>query len=354
VNILIIGAGAVGSLLAHRLASAGHQVVAIGRAPYVRAVNQRGLFIAQDRRVSRGARIVAAETVDPLAGARFDAVLITVKTFDTGLAAVQARPFAEHGVPVVLVQGGVGGVEVARCMLNADELYVGVLTGSVQMPTPGVICLDAEPCGMGLSAVGADGRFDALLRLFAESELAVERIADWRAAQWSGLMVDMIANAVPAILDRLPDELYADARLCDLERDALREARKVMVRLGVELVSLPGGATRSLVSRICMLPAPLARQALRREIVANRVGRPAPLHADLRRDRGKSQVPFLNGAVVRAGGKLGVATPVNEALYRILHGLVRRSIDRDRYRGRIDRLVQVTRGPQRAAQLATT
>lgn len=37
-------------------------------------------------------------------------------------------------------------------------------------------------------------------------------------------------------------------------------------------------------------------------------------HIDLRAGRGKSEVDYLNGAVVRAGAKLGIPTPVNRLL----------------------------------------
>ena len=51
-DVLIVGAGAIGSLLAYRLAIAGHQVTAVGRAPFAQAVAQRGLLIEQDKHVA--------------------------------------------------------------------------------------------------------------------------------------------------------------------------------------------------------------------------------------------------------------------------------------------------------------
>lgn len=44
-------------------------------------------------------------------------------------------------------------------------------------------------------------------------------------------------------------------------------------------------------------------------------------HIDLRAGRGKSEVDFLNGAVVRAGKKLGIPTPVNRMLTETLLAL---------------------------------
>ncbi|OQY17199.1 MAG: hypothetical protein B6I35_14815, partial [Anaerolineaceae bacterium 4572_32.2] len=42
-RVLIVGAGAIGSLLGHRLATAGHAVTLVGRGAWVRAISERGL-----------------------------------------------------------------------------------------------------------------------------------------------------------------------------------------------------------------------------------------------------------------------------------------------------------------------
>ena len=43
VRVLIVGAGAIGSLVGHGLARAGHEVTLVGRQLYVDAVRARGL-----------------------------------------------------------------------------------------------------------------------------------------------------------------------------------------------------------------------------------------------------------------------------------------------------------------------
>ena len=48
-RILILGAGAVGSFLGHRLARASHDVTLIARSAYVRAVQEHGLCLCEGR-----------------------------------------------------------------------------------------------------------------------------------------------------------------------------------------------------------------------------------------------------------------------------------------------------------------
>ncbi|MCB0158315.1 MAG: hypothetical protein KDD83_09310, partial [Caldilineaceae bacterium] len=56
------------------------------------------------------------------------------------------------------------------------------------------------------------------------------------------------------------------------------------------------------------------------------------LHIDLHSGKGKSEVGWLNGAVVRAGEEAGVATPVNRVLTEVLTELVTQPAQRDEWR----------------------
>jgi 2-dehydropantoate 2-reductase len=51
------------------------------------------------------------------------------------------------------------------------------------------------------------------------------------------------------------------------------------------------------------------------------------LHIDLHSGRGRSEVSWLNGAVLRHGEALGVSTPVNRVLFETLSGLVSGDLD---------------------------
>ncbi len=49
-------------------------------------------------------------------------------------------------------------------------------------------------------------------------------------------------------------------------------------------------------------------------------------HIDLYHGRGKSEVDYLNGAVVRFGKRYGIETPVNDGLNSILMALTKGKI----------------------------
>ena len=65
------------------------------------------------------------------------------------------------------------------------------------------------------------------------------------------------------------------------------------------------------------------------------------LHIDLHAGRLQSEVEWLNGAVVREGERVGVATPVNSALTRTLLSLLGNEARRAEWRGNTEKLLKV-------------
>jgi ketopantoate reductase len=64
------------------------------------------------------------------------------------------------------------------------------------------------------------------------------------------------------------------------------------------------------------------------------------LHTDLAGGRSTSEIGVLNGAIVEAGQKFGVATPVNQALTEILSGLVSGQIKWAEYQNQPKKLIE--------------
>jgi len=242
-----------------------------------------------------------------------------------------------------LLQNGVGGVDVAIALLGTEQLYAGITTMPVQVLKPAVLRLLESRGGLGLAAVDSAQELDSLAQLFVEAGLKTQVYQDCQAMQWSKLMLSMLANAIPAILDWPLARVLADPRLYQLERDALCEAWAVVQRLKIRLVALPGYPVPQLVRGLCALPPKLAYRIFRRAILHRRGGRPSPLQDDLQKGRRKSEITFLNGAVARAGAQAGVPTPINRTLESILVAIARGETEWSEYQGQADRLVHRAR-----------
>jgi 2-dehydropantoate 2-reductase len=157
--------------------------------------------------------------------------------------------------------------------------------------------------------------------------------------KWSKMLTNLLANATSAILDLSPAEIFIDKRLNRLEVGQLREAIQVMHAQGIEVVDLPGTPVRALAFAVQHLPLEITRRFLVNAVGSGRGGKMPSLHIDLHSGRGKSEVDYLNGAVVRFGKRCGVPTPVNHLLNDTLLELMRGVSPIDRYTNKSEELL---------------
>ncbi len=119
--------------------------------------------------------------------------------------------------------------------------------------------------------------------------------------KWTKLLMNMVGNATSAILDESPEQVFQESALVDLEIRAWREALTVMSTWEIEPVNLESYPFAKLAPWIQRTPKPILRPVLRRQIGGARGGKMPSLHIDLYSDKGKSEVNWLNGAIVQQG-----------------------------------------------------
>ena len=133
-------------------------------------------------------------------------------------------------------------------------------------------------------------------------------------------------------------EIVADRGLYNLEIATLRECLAVMQAQGIDVVDLPGTPVRMLAFAT-KLPVWLSKPFLSRAAGAGRGGKMPSFHIDLRSDRGKSEVDYLHGEVVRAGRKFNVPTPVNAMLTETLLALTNKELPMDEFAHKPEKLI---------------
>ena len=334
-RVLVIGAGAVGTLLGWALATGGAEVTVLRRR---RADLRAGseLALTDPRGVRRSVRAAVATDPADLAGAP-DLVLCAVKQFDLpgALAALAGWPQAA----LLTVQNGVGAEAAALAARPSAPLVAGSVTASVAREPDGTVRW-LRRGGIGLAAVAGDAVpvRDELVTTFRAAGLAARVYPDWAAMKWSKLVANLVGNATGAILDLEPAAIYADPALVAVERDQLREALAVMRGQGLRPVALPGVPV-PLLALSTRLPAVLVRPMLARAVRSARGGKSPSLRLHLASGAAEpTEVDQLNGAVVAAGKRLGVPTPVNAALMAAVRDVSRDPARRAWYRAQTGRL----------------
>jgi 2-dehydropantoate 2-reductase len=112
-----------------------------------------------------------------------------------------------------------------------------------------------------------------------------------------------------------------------------------MAALGYRPVDLPGTPVRALALAATRLPRFLAQPALTKALGGGRGDKMPSFHIDLHSGRGRTEVSYLNGAVVRHGEAHGVPTPVNRVLTDTLEALSSGTRSLDTYRHNPDALL---------------
>jgi 2-dehydropantoate 2-reductase len=299
--IAVVGAGAVGSFFGAMLARAGHPVTLIGRAPHVQAITSRGLQLHRAGRVET-VRLAASQEFDAVRGAGL--VLFCVKSPDTEALARRIAPLLDADALVLSLQNGVDNAPTMARHIRQTVVPAAVYVATA-MPEPGVV----QHFGRGDLVIGPlDGaeaqlashrqRLQAVADLFAAAGVPVRVSPDVMAELWHKLMVNCAYNAISG-LAQLPYGRMA-------ELPAIREVQRAVVR---EVVAVAQAEGR-------LLPLDDALAAMERIATAM----PAQLSSTAQdMARGKpSEIDHLNGYVARRGAELGIATPVNQALWALV------------------------------------
>jgi 2-dehydropantoate 2-reductase len=310
-RIAVIGAGAIGGTIAALLDRAGHDVTITARGAQLEVIRASGL------RISGGwgeytARPIASAVLETAPELAF----VCTKAQDAP-DAMRANSSALRGVPVVVVQNGLDGVESARSILADSPVVGGLALYAASFLEPGLIQVTAA----GPTFVGTlDERWDPVAeRVVATLQQAMptRRVHDFRGAQWSKLIVNQV-NAMPAITGMSAQETLRHPVLGRIIAAGMQEAVRIGFASGVRFASLQG-LSQPLLRAFSIAPLPLALALPR--LMANRMGgtpNPGSTLQSIRRGQ-PTEIDFLNGAVVRAAEAIGRDAPVNRALTALVH-----------------------------------
>ncbi len=344
-NILVMGAGAIGCFVGGTLAANGHNVTLVGRPALMDHIAGHGLSILWPGKAPQQTFLQTATAV-PLAGSPYDFILLTVKSPATAAAAQELSALRLDGTSIVSLQNGIGNEELLADKFVPERIVAGTITIPIEVPDVGTIRVSKAKGGLGLASLRAGRPEELLATALNASGLTTLTYPDYRAMKWSKLLLNIVNNASSAILNQRPTEIISQPELFNLEIAALREGVAVMQALGINAVKLPGYPVQWLARLVSArwLPLPAQRAILRPFMRSGRGSKMPSLHIDLASGRSSSEIEALNGAIVAAGRQVGVPTPVNRALTQIMSGLIAGQLDWADYQHHPERLLQAAAG----------
>lgn len=320
--IVVVGAGAIGGLLAGYVSDAGEQVLCLdGWREHVDAINKSGLGVRGVRGEHRfPVRAITWDMLDAgaLQGGAPEAIFVAVKSYDTERVARRISPLVSPGTPVVSLQNGVNEEVLARTLAGATVVGGVSEIGGV-LEAPGQI-VETRVGGGFLIGDLRGRRLQQLTRvqsLMAHCAPTELRPNIW-SALWSKLAWNCAMNAISAITGLGQGEI--------LVRDAGRRAIFGTIRevgavagahgvslealsyLGIELTGVMAGDTR--------------RRAQAEDAIVERYraqkDKTTSMAQDVKRGR-RTEVDYLNGWVVAKAEEVGMSACRNALLVRIVH-----------------------------------
>ncbi len=145
-NIVIIGAGAIGSLFGALLLK-NNNVWLIGRKSHISAIKKSGLVIEDKTQLN--VKINAEESVDRITSFP-DLLILTVKSYDTESAILEARKIISKDTIVLSLQNGLDSVDKIKKFVDCKKIIAGVTTHGAFFYKPGFI----KHTGKGTTILG--------------------------------------------------------------------------------------------------------------------------------------------------------------------------------------------------------
>lgn len=297
-RIAIFGTGGAGGCFGAQLASAGEDVVFIARGEHLRAMQTRGLRLETPE---DDILIHPAEASDdPAQVGKVDLVVLGVKTWQVKEAARAMKPMIGQETFVLPLQNGIEAAAQLMEILGAERVVGGLCATLSWIEAPGHIRSIGRVhfVRFGELENAPSKRTKELRKTFQRAGVDVEIPSDINAALWEKFLFVVSFGGVGAVT-RSP---IGATRTLPETRQMLESCmHEIYAVARGHQISLSDGVIEKTMDFVDTLD-PSGTASLQRDIAD---GRPSELEA-------------WNGAVVRAGKEVGVATPLHEFIYHSL------------------------------------
>jgi len=303
-HVVVLGAGAMGSLFGGLLAEGGLTVTLVDpwqeHIDQIKANGLKMVGFGGDRAIPVNATTNAADVESA------DIVFVQCKAnFNAAAAASLQHLFtADTSTVAISFQNGLGNEEELAEYFGEDRVLGGLTAQGANVEGPGVIRNHAElPSYIGEMAGGNSERVQEIAALLSAAGLPTEASDSIRQDIWRKLMANIAISAVSGITGLNIGQIFNQHLADDVSYAALDEAIVVANAAGVNLT------------------AEEAHEILAKIAGPNGTpGNKSSLRVDIENKR-PSEIDYINGAVVKLAKKHNVPVPINETLVTLVHGL---------------------------------
>ena len=298
--ILIVGTGAMACLFAARLSAVGAQIIMLGNwVEALQALSTYGVHLVKEKNqeIVHPVRVITPGTeLMPVGYA-----LVLVKSWQTEYASHQLASYLKADGLAVSLQNGLGNLEKLAKVLGRQRVILGMTTVGAALLEPGKVRSGGEgkiSLSLPPDHSPSDIRLQALLELLSAAGFSVEQVENPDSLLWGKLVISAAINPLTALLGIHNGELLKRESAYEIMRSAAMETAAVANSKGIHLPYADPIAEVESVAR---------RTASNRSSMLQDVQRGAP-----------TEIDAICGAIAAEGGKLGIPTPINWTLWKLV------------------------------------
>jgi len=294
-NIIVFGAGAIGSLFGALLAK-NNTVVLIGRAPHIKCIRKKGLIIEGETHLN--VTVTAVESTKDI-NLSADLILLTVKSYDTESASLQIVPLVHDHTMVVSLQNGLDNIGKIEQYIEKKHILAGVTTHGALFSEPGII----THTGKGTTVLGElDGcpsaRLQTLVDVFNNSGIETQMSTDIIKEIWKKAIINSSINPLTAFLGCKNGYLLENPLLEKIVEAVCRESSIIASSHGIPVFS------NEMIEKT-------------KGVIRDTANNYSSMLQSIQQGK-KTEIESINGALIRSGSEHHLQTPLNRILYDLI------------------------------------
>lgn len=311
-KIAVIGAGAIGSLVAGYLKLKDEDVSLIGRPEAVSAITAHGLKISGIRGDFK-VRIDASE----LLVSKPELVILATKTQDIEQALKQNLAFLKDSA-ILTTQNGVQADYIVAKYITKENIISSIVMFGATYLESGKVVHNFEGSWVVGSIFSARPNEKVILDSLVLNK-AFPTIVSEEMTGMKYLKIFVNANnCIAAILGVSMQEAFSDLDISRISISIWKEGFDIVSKAGINLVSLPGFPLENITKMVC-IPAVEAAKIF--SGIMSKLSKD-PLYGSIlqsiKRKR-SSEIDYINGEFVRLAGEHNLYAPLNRKLVEMVH-----------------------------------
>jgi 2-dehydropantoate 2-reductase len=292
-TIGIIGGGSVGLTFAAFLADTAHIIIKTRSKEQAEELKAKGLHLTHKTKAgAEEQKVISAieATSDVSDLAQCDAVIVTVKSYDTESVAKELSPVLKDTAEVLTVQNGLVGFDLLKSNIkNPERVFDGVTyLGSTRLNNYSVFVGET-------SRAVADAKATVIGEVLQASLFDFESTNEVKQAVWDKMLMNTAQNALGALTGFTMLEMGNSEECWKIMNNLIQEFEHVAKAEGVTFAY---SLMDKLKGSLQMSHHPSMWQDLQ--------------------SKKRTEIDAINGAISNLGKKHGIATPYNDMITSLI------------------------------------